>query len=682
MLDPISHQHGYGWLLNKSQFFGNGNRTLKTSFLLLSAIAMLLPGLAAEAEIIEGKIASYSPEDRQAVIDLGEEDGIGKHDQGKIKLTSLDNPNVEFIGANIVVVSVEENSAVVSVKEAPGVQIPIQSGAAVTVDTESGIARREEEAKIIAAQQAEEARRQQQLEEARAEKARREREQEEARAAELRRQRELEEARIQETRRQQQIEIQRAEAARRQREIEEARQSQPEPIVTGQIKPEPESEPEASQSTDLAEAKELWRSNSDSNINSADLPEDYLQAYTAAREQPSPETHYRFAEVLINYEITDRALTWLDETESRFPETQPVNNLYRAVALIQQGKVKQSQNILTLTELPEDPIIDEFKSYLYTQKGQWDQVSEVFQESESAVIYNNRLIALYCIEAFNFERETDLTPKDCPFGDVARRSPEEWDDLDDDEIEAIIEAYDRRRETIAKVGKQALAAYPEDPYLLNTMGFIALQLEDYEMAYERYQELATVLNRYDTVPPRFQSLKANAIKYVSNYDQNYDFLAQNSVDLDSMRSDRNSLNDAIIIGGAGSIITSAVTNDISPVGLIGGLLATFLRYNNSRSRVRDIEQERNSVLDQMYTTFTADLDLVAAPPSLEADSLLSLNFSPTQPIPEPLPANPATNSNPVAEPSPNTTPPNPSLRSDSPEVEQKMREFDEFWKNN
>ncbi|MEL6787131.1 MAG: hypothetical protein AAFO76_06905, partial [Cyanobacteria bacterium J06607_15] len=254
MLDPISHQHGYGWLRNKSQFFGNGNRTFKTSLLLLSAIAMLLPGLAAEAEIIKGKIASYSPEDRQAVIDLGEEDGVGKHDQGKIKLTSLDNPNVEFIGANIVVVSVEENSAVVSVREAPGVQIPIQSGAAVTVDTESGIARREEEAKIIAAQQAEEARRQQQLEEARAEKARREREQEEARAAELRRQRELEEARIQETRRQQQIEIQRAEAARRQREIEEARQSQPEPIVTGQIKPQPEPEPEANQSTDLAEA--------------------------------------------------------------------------------------------------------------------------------------------------------------------------------------------------------------------------------------------------------------------------------------------------------------------------------------------------------------------------------------------------------------------------------------------
>ncbi|MEL7523127.1 MAG: hypothetical protein AAGJ80_16190, partial [Cyanobacteria bacterium J06553_1] len=276
MLDPISHQHSHSLLLNKSKFLGNGNRSAKTFLLLVSAIAMLVPGLAARAEIIQGKIESYSASDRQAVIDLGLEDGIGKHDRGKIKLTSLDSPNVEFIGANIVVVSVEENSAVVSVKEAPGVQIPIQSGAAVTVDTESGIAQREEEAKIVAAQQAEEARRARELEEARTEKARREREQEEARAAEIRRQREQEEARIQETRRQQQIETQRAEAARRQRELEEERREVlSEGVATGQIEPDIE----ANRTTDLDEAKNLWQSNPNSDTNSADLPSDYLQAY-------------------------------------------------------------------------------------------------------------------------------------------------------------------------------------------------------------------------------------------------------------------------------------------------------------------------------------------------------------------------------------------------------------------
>ncbi|MEM6612843.1 MAG: hypothetical protein AAF652_11445 [Cyanobacteria bacterium P01_C01_bin.72] len=664
MLDPISHQHSSSWLLNKSKSFGSSNRSAKTLLLLFSAIAMLAPGLAARAEIIQGKIASYSAKDGQAVIDLGLEDGVGKYDRGKIKLTSLDSPNVEFIGANIVVVSVEANSAVVSVKEAPGVQIPIQSGATVTVDTESGFARREEEAKIVAAQEADAARRARELEEARTEKARREREQEEARAAAIRRQREAEEARIQETRRQQQIEIQRAEAARRQRELEEQRrETLSERVATGQINPEAE----ANRAADLGEAKDLWQSDSDSDVSLADLPPDYLQAYTEARQQPSPENYYRFAEVLINYEIADRALSWLDETASRFPDTKPVNNLYRAVALIQQGKVEQGQNLLNLSELPEEPLINEFKSYLYTQKGQWEQVQTQFTAAESAVTYNNRLIALYCTEPFIFDRDTDLSPKECPFGKVARLSPEDLEDMDDEEFEAAIAASDRSKETLAKISEEAFAKYPDDPYLLNTLGFIALQLEDYQFAYDRYQELATILNRYDNTPPRFQSIKANAIKYVNNYNQNYEFLAQNGADLDSLRSDQNSMSNAIIIGGAGSLLSSAVTRDISPVGLIGGILATFLRFNNSQSRGRDIEKERNSILDQMHETFTEDVDLVAAPPSLKANSLLSLDFSPTKPAPNPAPTAP------------------PSLQptsSDSPEMERKLREFDKFWENN
>lgn len=664
MLDPISHQHSHSLLLNKSKFLGNGNRSAKTFLLLVSAIAMLVPGLAARAEIIQGKIESYSASDRQAIIDLGLEDGIGKHDRGKIKLTSLDSPNVEFIGANIVVISVEENSAVVSVKEAPGVQIPIQSGAAVTVDTESGIAQREEEAKIVAAQQAEEARRARELEEARTEKARREREQEEARAAEIRRQREQEEARIQETRRQQQIETQRAEAARRQRELEEERREVlSEGVATGQIEPDIE----ANRTTDLDEAKNLWQSNPNSDTNSADLPSDYLQAYTDAREQPSAETYYRFAEVLIDYEITDRALTWLDETESRFPETKSVNNLYRAVALVQQGKVKQGENTLNVSELPEDPLIDEFKSYLYTQKGEWNQVFAQFEAEESAVTYNNRLIALYCTEPFIFDRDTDLNPGDCPFGSVARLSSKDLDEMDDDEFEAAIAASDRSKETLAKISEQAFAQYPEDPYILNTLGFIALQLEDYQYAYDRYEELVIILDRYDSTPPRFQSIKANAVEYANNYNQNYEFLAQNDADLDSRRSDQDSLGNAIIIGGAGSLITSAVTSDISPVGIIGGIISTFLRFNNSKSRGKDIEQERNSILDQMHETFTKDVDLVAALPSLKADSLLSLDFSQTKPA-----SNPAPTDLPAPQPA----------SSDSPEMQRKMREFDQFWENN
>ncbi|MGB5634682.1 MAG: hypothetical protein WBM86_18125, partial [Waterburya sp.] len=207
MIKPISRQYGRSLLLNKKGSLSNWKTlSLKTSIFLLSTVAMLAPSLSVKAEIIMGIIENYNPQNRQATINLGKKDGVGKYDRGKIELTSLDSPDVKFIGANIVVVSVGENSAVVTVREAPGVQVPIQAGAEVTLDTDSGIARREEEAKIIASQQAEEASRQQQLEAARAEQARRQRELEAARAAEIRRQQQLEVERIEAARRQQQLE--------------------------------------------------------------------------------------------------------------------------------------------------------------------------------------------------------------------------------------------------------------------------------------------------------------------------------------------------------------------------------------------------------------------------------------------------------------------------------------------
>jgi len=271
MIEPISRHNGRSLLLNRKGFLNNWKvLSLKTSLLVLSTAAILAPGLSVKAEIIMGIIENYSPQNRQATISLGKQDGVGKYDRGKIKLTSLDSPDVKFIGANIVVISVDQNSAVVEVREAPGVPVPIQAGAEVTLDTDSGIARREEEAKIIASQQAEAAQRQQQLEAARAEKARRQQELEAAREAEIRRQQEieaqriaaaqrqqeLEAARTEEARRQQEIEAQRLEAerqaaVRRQEELESAKAS-----IPPQIRPQRDSE---QQTADLGEAKDLWR---------------------------------------------------------------------------------------------------------------------------------------------------------------------------------------------------------------------------------------------------------------------------------------------------------------------------------------------------------------------------------------------------------------------------------------
>ncbi|WP_319423445.1 tetratricopeptide repeat protein [Pleurocapsa sp. FMAR1] len=589
----------------------------KTSLFLLSTAALLVPSLPLRAEIVRGIIKNYSPQNQQATISLGEEDDVGKYDRGKIQLTSLDSPNTKFIGANVTVISVEENSAVVSVREVPGIQVPIQAGTEVVLDTDSGLAQREEEAKVIATQQAEEARRQQQLEEARAEQARRQREAEQARAEEARRQREAEEARIIEARRQQQLEAERTEQARQQQqqaEAEAATTAQPDiasqPDLPSQAQPD---------KIKLEEAEDLW--NSEAKAEDVDkLPSDYLLAYTSAREQPSPESYYKFAQVLINYEIFDKASEWLEETKVRFPETATVNNLYRAVALIEQGDIEAGSKILATTNLPQDPLTNDFKTYSYINQGQWDKVLSL-SNTKTAASYNNNLIALYCRQPFTFDRETNLPPGNCPLPHQSFEIKEQ--DYNNDEEFTEVEQNERHKQAVAKLAREAIAAYPEDPYILNTLGFIALQSEDYETAYDRYQELSKLLALGSKIPPRFQIFKANAEKYAANYSQNHDFLARNTSDLASQRSEQDSVTDAVIIGGVGSTVLG-VLNDAGPVGIAGGLLSAFLGMNKSKSKSKSIEEERNSVLDQMQVTFTEDMNLVPTPPELEANLLLKL----------------------------------------------------------
>lgn len=344
MTKQISHNDR---LASNQQNSSSTHLRWKTSLFLLSTATLLIPSLPLRAEMVKGVIENYSPQNQQATISLGEEDGVGKYDRGKIQLSSLDSPNTKFIGANITVISVEESSAVVSVREAPGIQVPITAGAEIVLDTDSGLARRSEEAKVIAAQEAEEARRQQQLEEARAEQARRQREAEQARAEEARRQRETEEARILEARRQQQLEAERLEAERLEAErIEQARQQQTEaeaPTAQQPVASQPSPQPD-NDNVEL-ESEDTWDLQAEGE--DTELPSDYLLAYTSAREQPSPESYYKFAQVLIKYEVFDKASEWLEEAKARFPETATVNNLYRAVALIEQGQTEAGQKNLS-----------------------------------------------------------------------------------------------------------------------------------------------------------------------------------------------------------------------------------------------------------------------------------------------------------------------------------------------
>lgn len=242
--------------------------------------------------------------------------------------------------------------------------------------------------------------------------------------------------------------------------------------------------------------------------------------------------------------------------------------------------------------------------------------------TKTAASYNNNLIALYCKQPFTFDRETNLPLGNCPFPHQSFEIGEE--DYDSDDELTGEEQNERNKQAIAKLAREAIAAYPENPYILNTLGFIALQTEDYEEAYDYYQQLSKLLARGSKIPPRFQILKANADKYAINYGQNHDFLASNTNDLASQRSEQDSATNAIIIGGVGSTVAGVLRDDIGPVGIAGGLLSAFLSMNNSQSRSKSIESERNSVLDRMHETFTEDMSLVPTPPELEANSLLEL----------------------------------------------------------
>ncbi len=650
--------------------------SLKAVLFFLTASAVLSPGFLVRAEIIIGIIQNYNSQSKQATINLGKKNGVGKYDRGKIELTSLDSPNVRFIGANIVVVSVKENSAIVSVREAPGVQVPVKAGSRVTLNTGSGLARRQEEAKLLAAQQAEKARRQRQLEQARAEQARRQRQQEQARAEQARRQRQQEQARRQrqqeqaraeqarrqrqqeqaraeqarrqqqqeqaqaeQARRQQQQEQARAEQARRQQQQEQAqaeqarrqqqqeqaraeearRQQQQEQARVEQARRQQQQEqanPPTQQEPDaisLAEARDLWRTSSLGDLQGSpvsDLPSDYLKAYIAARSQPSPETYYQFAQVLIDYEISDKALMWLKETQSRFPLTKAVNNFYRAVALIASGNIQEGQNLLETSGMPDNQLTEELRSYIYTQKGLWDKVFSLSKTSKSAITHNNYLIALYCTRPPALNRDTSLSTSNCPFGNALSFQPQNYEDIN----------------TLRTISQQSVAMYPTNPYILNTLGFLALQSEDYNRAYGYYQQLAQLLDKYDSTPPRLQLLKANAINYVNNYNQNYEFLARRSQNLDLLRSRQDSLSGFIILDGVEGIVRT-VHRGASTYGIVREVLGALIGLGQSNMQADRIADERNSLLDQMRLTFTRDINLVPARPELEAKSLLKLASS-------------------------------------------------------
>ncbi len=629
----------------------------KISIILVAGALVLSRGFSSWAALITGKVQDYDPTSKQATINLGKSDGIDKYDRGKIELSSLDDPNTRFVGANITVLSVDQNTAIVSVREAPGVQIPIKPGARVTLDTGSGAVRRTKEAQLLAQQQtpsnpnqieqarAAAARRQRELEQARAAPAQRQRELEQARAAAAQRQRELEQAQARQAQQERELEQARAAAAQRQRELEQAQAQQtrqeryPEQAQASAAQRQRELEQararQAQQERELEKAqasaaqrrRELeqaqtpqdwttaartyWRQDSPADIQVggqvADLPSDYLSAYLNARRQPSPETYYAFAQTLIDYQVPQKALMWLTEAESSFPQTRAVNDVYEAVALAQLGEVERGLSHLELSGMPDDPLITEVKSYLLTQKAAWQDVSSLYEQKHSPVTLNNYLIAQYCTQPPQIGRETEIEPAPCPFGSIISSSEPSTEGL----------------KTIRKLSGRSALRYSSDPYLLNTLGFLALQTENYERAYVYYQQLAQVLDRHSSNPPQLESLKVNAFNYVNNYNQNYEFLTSRSVNLDLLRARQDRITAFISLQGAGNLASDLINDRSTRRIFVNGAraLVGIIRSNIQSNQLAD---ERRAILDQMRRIFAQDMNLIAARPKLEAKQLLTL----------------------------------------------------------
>ncbi|NET36188.1 MAG: hypothetical protein F6K19_29885 [Cyanothece sp. SIO1E1] len=822
----------------------------------LSTALALGHGMIAMAAALTGQVQRYTPSNRQAVINLGAADGIGKYDRGRIELISRDNPNSRFIAANIVVLQVNQNTAIVEVREKVGVQIDIGAGARVVLDTGSGQARRDEERRLAQqnsagqAQQAELVRKQRQLEQAR-----RQREWEQAQAARIQRQRELAEAQAQQTRRQQELaaaqaqrsrlqndlatssqssanearaeqvrlqqelqaaladetrqqrelqaaiaeetrrqqqldsaraeelrmqrqleaeiaeadirrqqelqlaqaaearqqrelqaaiaaetrrqeEIQAAQAAearrqqelaaaqaaevRRQQELEAAqaaeitrqqelqaalaaeearrqqaaaqaaaRQQQQQAATQTPSNPQPQSQvatqappnrqqqpatvqaPATSQQQALATAeaeeaqreqslqaalaetarrqkaleaaraeealrqqelgeaqvaaqseplpegvREYWQEPSPDSVATggpnADLPADYLQAYRLAQSDPSPETYYTFAKLLIDYELPEQALNWLAEAETAFPKTKVVNDIYEAVALTDMEQPQQALDLLNSVHLSDDQLEAELKSYILTASGDWEQVLTISERNQSPATWNNHLIAQYCYQPPELERTTEVPPTPCtiPSGEV------------------LAEPSEAGLLTLQALSEDTAVRYPDDPYVLNTLGFLALQVEDYGGAFKYYEQLAKLLETdaaegEEEIAPHLLPLRANAINYISNYNQNYDFLVEQSQDLALLRSQEGRSRRLSAIGGVGTVLAGAA-GFLNPAAAVFGLARAMSNFFGAKKRRRRLKAERNTLLDQTRTTFTRDVNYVVARPDLEPEPLLEM----------------------------------------------------------
>lgn len=344
------------------------------------------------------------------------------------------------------------------------------------------------------------------------------------------------------------------------------------------------------------------------DLSASELPADYIEAYAAALTQPSPRTHYTFAQTLIDYELAEEALLWLEEAERCFPETQAVNRLYRTVALVQLERLPEAERALEAAadRFAGDPIFTEIRGYLLTQQGQWEDAIALVADEPSEVNASNHLIAQYCSKPPKLDRKSEIPPMPCSFGNALGTDEPSKDGRK--ELEELVE----------KIGENPV----ESAQLLNTLGFVALQLENYDLAHQYYLQLIDLVESRDFASPSLVALKENADIYIQNYDQNYDFLAQKEQDLDSLRSQNRTLTALSAVTGVAGIATR-VGGSRSTGGLIGGGVVALARTLGTNREAKRLKKERLALLDNVRQTFSENMTLAPARPALDPEPLLA-----------------------------------------------------------
>ena len=346
-------------------------------------------------------------------------------------------------------------------------------------------------------------------------------------------------------------------------------------------------------------------------LSDSNLPQNYLDAYAAARTQPSPQTYYAFAKTLIDYELADEALLWLGEAEACFPRTRAVNRLYQAVAFGQKDRFAEAELALNeASQFAGEPIFTDIKSYLLTRQGKWEEVIALAESNPSDVNVSNYLIAQYCTNPPELERDSDIPPSPCPFGNVL----------------GSVEPSEEGREQLTQITMQFGERETENPYLLNTLGFLALQMEDYDLAFRHYTQLAGIVAEEDRdrVAPSILALQESADIYVRNYNQNNDFLKEKEQNLDLLRSRRRKLT-AISTGIAAASIATRIGGSSSTGSIIGTGIIALAQLFGGRGESKRLKREQRELLDSVRQTFLADITVLPARPDLDPNLLLRAN---------------------------------------------------------